>query len=110
MNAVVARWIVATILMFAVSAAESACPAYPGETLHAWRRTWHGPNALETPLRGYYVPRLAGRCDRQFCSYFEASFPPQAAVGFEPLRFERLGQIPNDLDLGGDLPAAVPSR
>jgi hypothetical protein len=95
------------------------------ETWSAWSQTWHGPNALETPLRGYFIPRMPGRCDRGYlgdgcvegvanpsdrrtCEVNHAcSYPPQAGVGFEPVEFERLGQVPNDMDPGG-LPTAEP--
>jgi hypothetical protein len=37
-------------------------------------------------------------------------YPPEAGIGFEPVQFQRLGQIPNDLGIGGAEPAATPSR
>jgi hypothetical protein len=88
------------------------------ETWCAWSETWHAPYALETPLRGYYIPRTPGCCSREFeagtcgcgvanagCSTSGARYgwcyPPEAGVGFEPVQFERLGQVPNDMELGG---------
>ena len=94
------------------------------QTWCAWSETWHAYNALDTPLRPYYIPRTPGCCSREAytnygggcgcgayavdgsggaagCGY---GYPPQAGMGLEPVRFERLGQIPNDMDLGG-LPA-----
>jgi hypothetical protein len=93
------------------------------QTWYAWSETWHAYNALDMPLRPYYIPRTPGRCDRESlancggcacgavaadgticgagCGY---GYPPQAGVGMEPVQFERIGKIPNDSDLGG-LPA-----
>jgi hypothetical protein len=95
-----------------------------GQTWCAWSETWHAYSALDTPLRPYYIPRNPGCCNRQSygnntaCGYAAQMpegatgmagcdrYPPEAAIGLEPVRFERLGQIPNDMDLGG-LPAPV---
>ena len=88
------------------------------ETWCAWSETWHAPYTLETPLRGYYIPRRPGCCSREFeaggcgCGVANAGcspagarygwcYPPEAGVGFEPVQFERLGQVPNDMELGG---------
>jgi hypothetical protein len=86
----------------------------------AWRRTWYGPNALATPLRQYYIPRPpeCSDCDGYAAGYVLENFPaesghvvvstvvsPEAAAGFSPARFERLGQIPNELDVVGAIPA-----
>jgi len=87
---------------------------FDGTTLAAWYRTWHGPYALATPLRGYYVPRTPGNCDFEHslpgdCGTHGASgcsYPPVSSVGFEPVQFERLGKIPNELKLAGALPPA----
>jgi hypothetical protein len=78
----------------------------------AWRRTWYGPNALATPLRQYYIPRPqeCSDCDGCAAGYVLGSFPaervaltsevsPAAAAGFSPARFERLGQLRNELDV-----------
>ena len=68
------------------------------QMLMTWRRTFHGPYALKTPLRGYLMPRRpnwdgwggqTAACDDS-C---------QTAFGFESAGFERLGRIPNELDL-----------
>ena len=101
-------------------AAPSDSLAFDSATICAWKRTWHAQYALATPLRPYFVPRLPGRCDREVyaagcdCAggslYAESAAPfncpapgpgwmyrPEAGSGFEPVQFERLGQIPNDL-------------
>ena len=107
-------------------------PIFDGTTLCAWRRTWHGPNALETPLTGYYIPRLPDPCDcaayangcgeaiggyyvmegGMACEHGYAAEcgGPHAVIGLEPAGFERLGHIPNDLELAGGLPAGGPAR
>jgi hypothetical protein len=108
------------------------CGAYETSTFCAWKRTWHGPNALATPLRGYYVPRMSGRCDRgdyaggwgcsgsedcdtghvksQVAPAAPRMYPPELCIGFEPVQFERLGQVPNDLELGSAAPVGAPGR
>jgi hypothetical protein len=37
-------------------------------------------------------------------------YPPEAGIGFEPVQFQRLGQIPNDLGVGVAEPAGAPPR
>lgn len=96
-------------------------------TKYQWARTWHAPNALATPLSRYFIPRKLGRCGSgsSYASWNEgngnsqygAPYPPEAAAGFEPEYFERLGQVPNELDLvggmampaGGPSPASLPT-
>ena len=36
--------------------------------------------------------------------YGGAPYPAAAVVGFEPLEFERLGRVPNELDIAGSIP------
>jgi hypothetical protein len=102
------------------------CRAFHGSTAHAWHRTWHGPWALDVPLRGYFIPRLPGRCDRDVyadgsgCTDGDAAgcvhvsgargFFPPSEPGFLPAQFERLGQIPNDRGIDAALPASGPGR
>jgi hypothetical protein len=99
----------------------------------AWHRTWHGPNVLATPLSGYYIPRRPAMCDCYGCadgcgdavgeSY--ALWPTDydcepgadcsadccsAALALEPSGMERLGQIPNDLELSAGVPDANSNR
>jgi hypothetical protein len=91
-----------------------------------WARTWYGPNALDTPLRDYYVPRTpvdidcanyAGGLGSQNGGpegapnqYGARPYPATAAYGFEPTQFERLGKIPNELDaLGAGFPPGGPA-
>jgi len=109
-------------LMAAVEPAAQCTACDWGATWCAWQRTWYAPHALETPLRDYYIPRLPGRCDR--AGYADGggyagscgcvapivngdgaaegtNWPgaPKAFAACDPVRFERLGQIPNDLEL-----------
>ena len=102
------------------------CRAFHGSTVHAWHQTWHSPYALDTPLRGYFIPRLPGRCDRDAyadgygctdgnaagCVHVSGAhgFFPPAEPGLFPAQFERLGPIPNDRGIGAALPAGSPGR
>lgn len=90
-------------------------------TLCGWHRTWHGPNALATPLNGYFIPRppaccgcggFAGRCGcgevvaEPYTMYWPADGEQAAdccsdALAVEPPVLERLGQVPNDFELNG---------
>lgn len=95
-----------------------------GCTKCAWSRTWNSPNALATPLRRYYVPRPPQCCWCDGCGnrdgHWSAGNSPldatncqsrtiqsgndissSAAAGFSPAQFERLGKIPNELDVAG---------
>jgi hypothetical protein len=84
-----------------LAAGASATYAFDGHTAHAWKRTFYAYNAFEQPLRPYFIPRQPGNCAREECCTDSAGcYPPSAAAGFEPLRFERLGHIPNDLTVG----------
>ncbi len=94
-----------------------------GCTKCAWSRTWNGPNALATPLREYYIPRPPQCC---CCNSYEpcmanpgqpgwemptdtncpnrmrlarTEVSPEAAAGFSPAQFERLGKVRNELDV-----------
>jgi hypothetical protein len=93
------------------------------ETWCAWKRTWHAQNSLDGPLRGYYIPRPPhcsdfgswNSCCGQPAGYggpsveYSEAAPSavvaQEFVGFEPVHFERLGQVPNELDIMGPDPA-----
>ncbi len=105
-----------------------------GCTKCAWSRTWHGPNALATPLRQYYTPRppqccwcdgCAGcngcvngaafevPCDRTCQSRLNVAsieVSPEAAAGFTPAQAERLGKVRNELDVVAPFGAPAPSR
>ena len=105
-----------------------------GCTKCAWSRTWHGPNALATPLREYYVPRPPQCCWYSGCAacYGNSNgatwdspvdsncqnrtvlagteVSPEAAAGFSPSQFERLGKIRNELDIVGPIGGAAPGR
>jgi hypothetical protein len=102
-------------------------------TFAAWSSTWHGPNALETPLRQYSIPRYPGQCDRAAYTggyeYIDSNGnaiivqesvnhpapcptpdPVAACTGCLPVRSERLGQIPNDLESETSIVANGPGR
>lgn len=124
--------ILPALMAFAVECGTS-CACAPcgclidGNTKYQWARTWHAPNALATPLNRYFIPRTPGRCGSgsSYASWNEccrtgqygSPYPPEAAAGFEPEYFERLGQVPNELDLvggmampsGGPAPAQLPT-
>jgi len=115
-------------LAVATAAATAAVDCRGGESamICAWKRTFFGPNALATPLRGYFVPRPPGcgdparpavlgpdcaspvvpspDCasrlvlDPGFAS--RVFLEPGTDVGLGPVGLERLGQIPNDTDFG----------
>ena len=118
--------------LIAAPAVPRSCAACDGwATWCAWQRTWHTPYVLDMPLRDYFVPRTPGRCDGPIqtdgttyaacgwgvgqtmaglsddCGTYGAA-PPCAFC--DPGRFERLGQIPNDLELSIGAPASAPSR
>jgi hypothetical protein len=99
-------------------------PFADGCTYCAWHRTWHGPNVLATPLRGYYIPRKPVCCGGSDCAVhcgeligdlylapweMEAEGEPAAdccppCMALEPGGMERLGQVPNDLELSARVP------
>lgn len=104
----------------------------------AWHRTWHGPNALATPLTPYYIPRPPACCwngggllDRDGgCGYAVGAaydmtndvacentnvaiiheLPPESHVVFAAVQSERLGKVPNELDVVLPAGAPAPSR
>lgn len=99
------------------------CHIIDGYTRSMWSRTWNAQNSLTTPLTPYFVPRTPGVCrstgyacgsgchgaelgsgPNQYGTY---AYPPAAAAGFDPVPFERLGKVPNELSLGNAL-ATVP--
>jgi hypothetical protein len=123
----------AVLTLCAASFATQSSWAFDSATICAWKRTWHAQYAPATPLRPYFVPRMPGRCDREAyaggwdCAGDPLSsghayrynypapgpgwmYPPEAGIGFEPVQFQRLGQIPNDLGVGAADPAGVPTR
>src|SRR5262245_56410818 len=79
---------------------EPCCCIVDGHTRYMWARTWYGPNALATPLRDYYIPRMPVPCDHisgaeGFSAqngvpdgppnqYGARPYPASAAVAFEP--------------------------
>lgn len=90
-----------------------------GYTRSMWSRTWNAQNSLTTPLTPYFMPRAPGVCrsmgyacgsgcqneelggrPNQFGAY---PYSPAAAAGFDPVQFERLGRVPNELSLGNAL-------
>jgi hypothetical protein len=109
----------ATVLILMATALCSPCAACGEATICAWKRTWHAPNALATPLRQYYVPRRPGNCCEDpagMCGDAVYGAESEHAVGnpyghaeipVEPRVFDQLGRIPNDLAIAGGLGAAV---
>jgi hypothetical protein len=104
-------------------------PFFDGSTLCAWHRTWHGPNVLATPLRGYYIPRKPACCGSDYAGHcgdlvgescltlweLEGECEPAAdccpaCMALEPAGMERLGQVPNDLELSAGAPGASPNQ
>jgi hypothetical protein len=110
-------------------------PFFDGTTKCRWQRTWHGPNAIWTPLNPYFIPRPADPC--KYVGYgrdcyangcgvsVEEGYFSEDAARYEdadvtdygdspalPLGLERLGQIPNDIGIAGGAPtaAARPAR
>ncbi len=94
---------------------------FDGSTRAAWTRTWHGPNALATPICPYDIPRCCNdgcpaglygpaRCADGIIGSVDASTAVACPITVEPSQFERLGYIPNELGLGNVLPAASPAR
>jgi hypothetical protein len=122
------------VLICTISAtAPKSGQAFDGATWAAWHSTWHTPNALDTRLRPYFIPRLPGQCDRDVYSgdYDYVGFtgdeaineegvvyampgetrdPPPGCAACLSVRSERLGQIPNDLELAGTGAVAAPGR
>jgi hypothetical protein len=86
---------------------------FDGHTRYMWSRTWHAQNSINRPLTPYYVPRAPGRCNSDVkpgdmaatvpSQYGGAPYPAAAVAGFEPLEFERLGRVPNEMDVAGSL-------
>ena len=127
------KWLGLTCWAISIVAAPNDSLAFDSATICAWKRTWHAQYAPATPLRGYFVPRMPGRCDREIYTSgcdcaggsldSESAVPfncpapgpgwmyrPEAGIGFEPVQFQRLGQIPNDLGVGSEPPAGAPQR
>ena len=96
--------------------------AFDSATICAWQRTWHGPICAGHAASALLCAALPGGCDREVyaggwdCAgdalYADSAalstgrhpgpgwmYPPEAGIGFEPVQFQRLGQIPNDLGL-----------
>jgi hypothetical protein len=100
-------WTLLTAAIFWVSyaAAGLACDT---EMICAWKRTFYTHNYVNSPLRPYNMPRTpnlsgwGGPIDgAQTCQ----QPPVMLSQGFE-----RLGRIPNDIDLGPGAVAATPGR
>jgi hypothetical protein len=105
-----------------------------GCTKCAWSRTWNAPNALATPLRQYYIPRPPQCCWCNGCNggmagpggatwemsadtncpsrmtLASTDISPESAVVISPAQSERLGKVPNELDVVGPIGGAAPSR
>jgi hypothetical protein len=66
----------------------------------AWRRTFYAPYAVNTPVRGYFIPRRPN-CDCWGGAPLGWAATPVCAAEIEATGIERLGRIPNELDLSG---------
>lgn len=105
------RYAVLTIL---AATAIEFCPARPCQAVDspmvcAWRRTFWAQDCLKSPLRGYFMPRHPN-CDCWGGSYqFGITSYAPATDGMAPAEMVRLGQIPNELSMGGP-PVATPGR
>jgi hypothetical protein len=84
---------------------------FNGQTRYMWSRTWHAQNSLAMPLGAYYVPRAPGFCGSGSGENGISGYTASALPGFEPVHFERLGQVPNELDIIGNMsaPASAPA-
>ena len=87
------------VSLAAIFAQPANCDAGDSAMIRAWKRTFYGPNPLATPLRGYFVPRLPS-CGLGWQADDCGCQPTEWLAGLESPEFERLGQIPNDLDVG----------
>ena len=83
-------------------------PYFNGQTRYLWSRTWHAQNSVIQPVTPYYIPRTPGYCGSG-SKYGASEFAAAPLVGFEPLQFERLGQVPNELDVLGNLNGPPPA-
>jgi len=95
---------------------------HDGHTRYMWSRTFHGPNALATPLNEYFIPRTPNNCGPATygcgagcqeesgiaCNYGGLPYPTAAAAGFDPVQMERLGRVPNELDIVGVIGPVAP--
>jgi hypothetical protein len=127
------KWLLVVLVSALVAVAPGTSLAFDGSTFAAWHSTWHGPNALESPLRTYYIPRSPGHCDRPAysegfeCTEFNDNGPiDQGSIVYGTpcdlsvalsacsaclsVRSERLGQIPNDLEAAASVPVGAPGR
>jgi hypothetical protein len=82
----------------------SRCHAADTAMICAWHRTFHAYNGLHSPLRNYYMNRRPN-C---YCwgavpaGWSQSAGPP---LSWGPVGFERMGQIPNDVDVTIGAPA-----
>jgi hypothetical protein len=96
-------------------------PLVDCSTRCAWHRTWHGPNALATPLNAYFIPRVFTGCGYEDCAgrcgcrnvvaeSYHTIWPTDSEcdgacdccpgdLELELPGLERLGQVPNDIGL-----------
>ncbi len=104
-----------------------------GCTKCAWSRTWHASYALDTPLRQYYIPRPPQCCwcghgaGQGYVSGASWDVPggtncpnhamvagcdlsADGAMAFAADQSERLGKIPNELDVLGSVGGGAPAR
>jgi hypothetical protein len=107
------RFLLLPVALLSMSLAAQSV-AWDNATFGAWQRTWHGPNALAMPLQAYYIPRSPGYCGIYEGTYTAGWVRAEAGcactpveIALDPVRFERLGRIPNDFAVVGGLGGAV---
>jgi hypothetical protein len=98
-NRVIATAIAVVTAWISLATGSDACDT---EMICAWKRTFYTYNYLDSPLRPYIMPRIPN------CNCWGAPLADWRACHVEvpPMSqgFERLGRIPNDVDLN---PVAV---
>lgn len=92
-----------------------------GQTRYLWSRTWNAQNSVIMPVSPYFIPRTPAtcRCMGYACGgacqngelgepnhYGAYPYPPAAAIGFDPVQFERLGRVPNEMTIGNAMAAS----
>lgn len=97
----------------------SDCHIIDGYTRSMWARTWNAQNSVTMPVSPYFIPRTPAVCKSIDCTCGEGCpigepnqlgaypYTPAAAVSFDPVQFERLGRVPNELSLGSAVAAPV---
>lgn len=92
-----------------------------GQTRYLWARTWNAQNSVVMPVSPYFIPRTPAACKTAgypcggACQngelgepnhYGAYPYPQAAAIGFDPMQFERLGRVPNEMTMGNAMAAS----